>query len=72
MAQTGDAWALIRASVAAQPSGCVFHTRCLRKLGEICEQHDPLFLDAGADHRIRCHIPLADLRALQGDTHHHA
>ena len=59
-------------SAAAPPSGCVFHTRCPRKLGEICEQQDPPFLDAGADHRIRCHIPLVDLRTLQGDSHRRA
>ncbi|MCC8403676.1 ABC transporter ATP-binding protein [Paraburkholderia sp. MMS20-SJTN17] len=57
----------------AMPSGCVFHTRCPRKLGAICEQQDPPFLDAGgaADqssaHRIRCHIPVATLRALQSE-----
>ncbi|NVH78032.1 ABC transporter ATP-binding protein [Paraburkholderia sp. JPY432] len=55
----------------AMPSGCVFHTRCPRKLGAICEQQDPPFLDASgaADspsaHRIRCHIPVATLRELQ-------
>ncbi|MEM5299005.1 ABC transporter ATP-binding protein [Burkholderia sp. JPY481] len=55
----------------AMPSGCVFHTRCPRKLGAICEQQDPPFLEAGgaADspsaHRIRCHIPVATLRELQ-------
>jgi peptide/nickel transport system ATP-binding protein len=55
----------------AMPSGCVFHPRCPRKLGAICEQQDPPFAEAGdaADppsvHRIRCHIPVATLRALQ-------
>ncbi|MFT4064927.1 ABC transporter ATP-binding protein [Paraburkholderia sp.] len=55
----------------AMPSGCVFHTRCPRKLGAICEQQDPPFLDAGshpaqpAAHRIRCHIPVDTLRAVQ-------
>jgi peptide/nickel transport system ATP-binding protein len=53
-------------SPAAPPSGCVFHTRCPRKLGAICEQQDPPYLDAGDGHRIRCHIPLHDLRKLQG------
>ncbi|WP_233851074.1 ABC transporter ATP-binding protein [Paraburkholderia sp. HD33-4] len=57
----------------AMPSGCVFHTRCPRKLGAICEQQDPPLLDAGgaADsrsaHRIRCHIPVATLRELQSE-----
>ncbi|HVE11447.1 MAG TPA: ABC transporter ATP-binding protein [Paraburkholderia sp.] len=52
-------------SPASPPSGCVFHTRCPRKLGAICEQQDPPYLDAGNGHRIRCHIPVDELRALQ-------
>jgi peptide/nickel transport system ATP-binding protein len=52
-------------SAAAPPSGCVFHTRCPRKLGDVCEQLDPPFVDAGNGHRIRCHIPIQDLRTLQ-------
>jgi peptide/nickel transport system ATP-binding protein len=52
-------------SAAAPPSGCVFHTRCPRNLGEVCEQQDPPFVDAGDGHRIRCHIPIQELRTLQ-------
>ncbi|AXE97557.1 ABC transporter ATP-binding protein [Paraburkholderia hospita] len=52
-------------SPAAPPSGCVFHTRCPRKLGAICEQQDPPYADAGDAHRIRCHIPVDELRVLQ-------
>jgi peptide/nickel transport system ATP-binding protein len=52
-------------SAAAPPSGCVFHTRCPRKLGAVCEQQDPPFIEAGDGHRIRCHIPIQDLRTLQ-------
>ncbi|MEX3977201.1 ABC transporter ATP-binding protein [Paraburkholderia caribensis] len=52
-------------SPAAPPSGCVFHTRCPRKLGAICEQQDPPWADAGDAHRIRCHIPVDELRVLQ-------
>ncbi len=55
-------------SAANPPSGCVFHTRCPRKLGAICEEQDPPFADAGDGHRIRCHIPVAQLRALQEDV----
>jgi peptide/nickel transport system ATP-binding protein len=55
-------------SPAARPSGCVFHTRCPRKLGAVCEQSDPPFADAGEGHRIRCHIPVEQLRALQAET----
>jgi peptide/nickel transport system ATP-binding protein len=49
-------------SAAARPSGCVFQTRCPRKLGAICEQQDPPFADAGNGHLIRCHIPVSELR----------
>jgi peptide/nickel transport system ATP-binding protein len=55
-------------SAAAPPSGCVFHTRCPRKIGAVCEQQDPPFADAGGGHRIRCHIPVSELRALQRET----
>ena len=49
-------------SAAAPPTGCVFQTRCPRKLGAICEQQDPPFADAGNGHLIRCHIPVSELR----------
>ena len=46
-------------------SGCPFHGRCPRKLGEICEHEEPSWLDNGKEHRIRCHIPLDKLNELQ-------
>jgi peptide/nickel transport system ATP-binding protein len=52
-------------SAAAPPSGCVFHTRCPRKLGEICEREEPPLAEAEPGHALRCHIPLEDLRRLQ-------
>ena len=55
-------------SPASPPSGCIFHTRCPRKLGDICEQQEPPFNDAGTGHRIRCHIPVEDLRAQQREA----
>ncbi|WP_118179599.1 ABC transporter ATP-binding protein [Paraburkholderia phosphatilytica] len=55
-------------SPASPPSGCIFHTRCPRKLGDICEQQEPPFNDAGAGHRIRCHISVEDLRAQQREA----
>ncbi|WP_206953746.1 ABC transporter ATP-binding protein [Trinickia acidisoli] len=55
-------------SAATPASGCVFHTRCPRKLGDVCETLDPPFADAGDGHRIRCHIPVDELRTLQRDT----
>jgi len=47
------------------PSGCRFHTRCPRKIGTICEDHEPPWQDAGDDHFIQCHIPIQQLRAMQ-------
>jgi peptide/nickel transport system ATP-binding protein len=52
-------------SAANPPSGCVFHTRCPRKLGELCEREVPPCRDAGDGHAIHCHIPVDELRALQ-------
>jgi peptide/nickel transport system ATP-binding protein len=44
------------------PSGCVFHTRCPRQLGEICRsQEPPLLPGAEPGHQIRCHIPIDGL-----------
>lgn len=47
------------------PTGCRFHTRCPRYLGDICRQQEPPWQDAGDGHRIRCHIPPGELTALQ-------
>ncbi|HSF61587.1 MAG TPA: ABC transporter ATP-binding protein [Gaiellaceae bacterium] len=52
-------------SAAAPPSGCVFHTRCPRKLGAICEQSEPPLIEVEEGHLMRCHIPLEELRRLQ-------
>ncbi len=44
------------------PRGCVFHTRCPRKLGAVCEEREPpLHPGAEPGHQIRCHIPALDL-----------
>jgi len=53
-------------SASNPPSGCVFHTRCPRKLGSICETEEPPLAEAEAGHALRCHIPLDDLARLQG------
>ncbi|HMK84623.1 MAG TPA: ABC transporter ATP-binding protein, partial [Steroidobacteraceae bacterium] len=47
------------------PAGCVFHTRCPRKLGSLCEREEPPLISAGEGHAIRCHIPAKELRALE-------
>ena len=52
-------------SAAHPPSGCVFHTRCPRFLGPICEEQEPPLHAAGPAHGIRCHIPVDELARLQ-------
>jgi peptide/nickel transport system ATP-binding protein len=53
-------------SAAAPPSGCVFHTRCPRRLPTgICESTEPPLLEGEPGHQIRCHIPLSELRTIQ-------
>ena len=43
------------------PSGCRFHTRCPRNIGEICGRDAPPWRETGAGQGIRCHIPLDEL-----------
>ena len=52
-------------SAASPPSGCVFHTRCPRKVGPICELEEPPLVEAEPGHLMRCHIPIEELRRLQ-------
>jgi peptide/nickel transport system ATP-binding protein len=53
-------------SAADPPSGCVFHTRCPRRLSTgICESTEPPLHEDEPGHLIRCHIPLSELRTLQ-------
>jgi peptide/nickel transport system ATP-binding protein len=52
-------------SAVNPPSGCVFHTRCPRKIGDICETTEPKLEEAEDGHLMRCHIPLEELRRLQ-------
>jgi peptide/nickel transport system ATP-binding protein len=53
-------------SAANPPSGCVFHTRCPRRLSSgICESTEPPLLEASGGHAMRCHIPVDELRILQ-------
>ena len=47
------------------PSGCPFHPRCPRYLGEICRTETPPWQTTVGGDRIFCHIPLAELEALQ-------
>ncbi len=54
-------------SAADPPSGCVFHTRCPRYLGAICEEQEPPLAEVAPGRFIRCHIPLDELRQLQAE-----
>ena len=47
------------------PSGCRFHTRCPRFLGDICVEQEPPWRVEENGHRIYCHIPLEELRTVQ-------
>jgi peptide/nickel transport system ATP-binding protein len=47
------------------PRGCRFAGRCPRKLGSICDEQPPPEQQAGAGHRIACHIPLDVLRRVE-------
>jgi len=51
-------------SIIDPPRGCRFCTRCPRRIGEICDTTPPPMQEAATGHRIRCHIPLAELRTF--------
>jgi peptide/nickel transport system ATP-binding protein len=53
-------------SPAQIPSGCPFHTRCPRFLGQICvEVTPPWQVDPHTGKRFFCHIPPEELQAMQ-------
>jgi peptide/nickel transport system ATP-binding protein len=53
-------------SAADPPSGCVFHTRCPRRLSSgICETTLPPLAEAEPGHLMSCHIPIDQLTNLQ-------
>jgi peptide/nickel transport system ATP-binding protein len=56
-------------SLTEPPSGCRFHTRCHRFLGDICANEVPPDQDAGDGHSYKCHIPPDELRSLQSKGH---
>lgn len=43
------------------PSGCRFHPRCPRYLGEICREQTPPWQMTDAGKQIYCHIPVSEL-----------
>jgi peptide/nickel transport system ATP-binding protein len=53
-------------SAAHPPSGCVFHTRCPRRLQDgTCESSEPPLRDVAPGHFMSCHIPIDQLAVLQ-------
>ena len=48
-------------SAVNPPSGCVFHTRCPRYIGPICDEREPALVERESGHAIRCHLALADM-----------
>ncbi|MCK4725106.1 MAG: hypothetical protein KAT29_04865, partial [Anaerolineales bacterium] len=49
-----------------KPTGCPFHTRCPRMLGEICRTAVPPWQSSADGKQIYCHIPLIELVVDQG------
>ncbi|MBS7542755.1 ABC transporter ATP-binding protein [Ancylobacter oerskovii] len=39
------------------PAGCLFHTRCPRRIGPICDTEEPPLVADAQGHAIRCHLP---------------
>jgi peptide/nickel transport system ATP-binding protein len=52
-------------SHADPPSGCVFHTRCPRFIGDVCVNEEPPLREVEPDHFWRCHHSIDALRELQ-------
>jgi peptide/nickel transport system ATP-binding protein len=53
-------------SAANPPTGCVFHTRCPRRLASgICESVEPPLAEVEPGHLMSCHIPIDQLTTLQ-------
>ncbi len=48
-------------SATGPVAGCIFHSRCPRKIGAVCETQTPPRLQLGADHIIDCHLPVDQL-----------
>jgi peptide/nickel transport system ATP-binding protein len=52
------------------PTGCPFHTRCPRFLGEICVEQEPPWQQTSSGKRYFCHIPPQDLLGDQDRVFH--
>jgi len=45
--------------------GCPFRNRCPHRVEGLCDQETPPWQELGDGHRIRCHVPVADLSAAE-------
>ena len=52
-------------SAIDKPTGCPFHTRCPRFLGDICVEQAPPWQESADGKRIYCHIPIEQLEKDQ-------
>ncbi len=52
-------------SLSDPPTGCRFHTRCHRFLGDICVNQEPPLQEPVSGHTYKCHIPRDELLAAQ-------
>ena len=55
-------------SATAVPAGCPFHTRCPRKIGDVCETDRPPLTERSARHLVRCHLPDHELGRADGSV----
>jgi peptide/nickel transport system ATP-binding protein len=49
----------LEARRSSKATGCVFAGRCPRRIGPICDTVEPPVRQAGPDHSMACHLPLA-------------
>ncbi|MGE3874539.1 MAG: dipeptide ABC transporter ATP-binding protein [Parvibaculaceae bacterium] len=52
-------------SPANPPQGCPFSTRCPYMMPGTCDRSVPPFQDFGDGHRIACHLPAGELKAME-------
>jgi len=48
-----------------KPTGCPFHSRCPRVIGEICKTETPPWQETSSGKKLFCHIPIGDLQRIQ-------
>jgi peptide/nickel transport system ATP-binding protein len=48
---------------APPAAGCPFRNRCPHRVQGLCDKETPPWQDLGDGHRIRCHVPVAELSA---------